>query len=557
MDGASATVLKFPYNNGLSLSPTTGVIPNDVYTIVMLCKFDDGNKMRRIVEFKNGAADEGLYANADNKLQFNSSSNGKVVGPDSLITGGNYVQVALTEDANHVVTGYLNGNQEFQFKAASEAVIDASNTLRFFQDNLSGPNTGEASAGSVARIRLYDRAMGPAEVAALEREPSSVQFSGTGYTVNENAGFATITVTRNGSTSLPAKVNYLTLDETANQKYDYTFAAGQISFAPGETSKTFPILVTDNTTVDGNREVMLYLTDPNGVVLSTPGVAVLTITDDETGPPGTNPVDLSRFFVQEQYYDFLSRYPDSGGWDFWTSQISTCGADVGCNEARRVSVSASFFLSIEFQQSGYLVERTFKTAYGDATRTSSFPSSHQLSVPIVRYNEFLKDAQRIGQGVVVLQPGWEQLLEQNKQAYAAEFVQTDRFMTAFPITMTPAAFVDQLNQNAGNVLSASERTTAINLFAGAGNTSNVTARAQALRQIAEDPDLYNAEFNRAFVLAQYFGYLRRNPDDPQDTDYTGYDFWLTKLNQFNGNYIDSEMVKAFITSLEYRQRFGP
>ena len=59
------------------------------------------------------------------------------------------------------------------------------------------------------------------------------------------------------------------------------------------------------------------------------------------------------------------------------------------------------------------------------------------------------------------------------------------------------------------------------------------------------------------MLAQYFGYLRRNPNDPQDTDYTGYDFWLTKLNQFNGNYINAEMVKAFLSSIEYRQRFGP
>jgi hypothetical protein len=78
-----------------------------------------------------------------------------------------------------------------------------------------------------------------------------------------------------------------------------------------------------------------------------------------------------------------------------------------------------------------------------------------------------------------------------------------------------------------------------------------------VRQIAEDADLYQAEFNRAFVLMQYLGYLRRNPNDPQDTDYTGYDFWLTKLNQFNGNYLSAEMVKAFITSIEYRQRFGP
>jgi CSLREA domain-containing protein len=147
------------------------------------------------------------------------------------------------------------------------------------------------------------------------------------------------------------------------------------------------------------------------------------------------------------------------------------------------------------------------------------------------------------------------------QAYALEFVQTARFMAAnaFPTTMTPTEFVDKLNQNAGNVLSPSERTAAINLFGGAGNTSNNTARAQALRQVAEDTDLYNAEYNRAFVMAEYFGYLRRNPNDaPESTlDYTGYGFWLTKLNQFNGNYINAEMVKAFLSSIEYRQRFGP
>ena len=58
------------------------------------------------------------------------------------------------------------------------------------------------------------------------------------------------------------------------------------------------------------------------------------------------------------------------------------------------------------------------------------------------------------------------------------------------------------------------------------------------------------EFNSAFVLMQYFGYLRRNPNDPQDTDYTGYDFWLTKLNQSNGNFILAEMIKAFLSSIE-------
>jgi hypothetical protein len=130
-------------------------------------------------------------------------------------------------------------------------------------------------------------------------------------------------------------------------------------------------------------------------------------------------------------------------------------------------------------------------------------------------------------------------------------------MSAFPFNLPPSVFVDQLNFNAGNVLSGTERTGIINLFGGAANSSDVNARALALRQVAEDTDLYNAEFNRAFVLAEYFGYLRRNPNDAPDADYTGYDFWLTKLNQFNGNYINAEMVKAFLSSIEYRQRFAP
>src|SRR5262249_34118575 len=90
-------------------------------------------------------------------------------------------------------------------------------------------------------------------------------------------------------------------------------------------------------------------------------------------------------------------------------------------------------------------------------------------------------------------------------------------------------------------------------------TAGTKTRAQVLRAVAEDQDLYNAELNRAFVLAEYFGYLRRNPNDPPEStlDYSGYDFWLTKLNQFNGNYLNAEMVKAFLASIEYRQRFGP
>jgi hypothetical protein len=85
----------------------------------------------------------------------------------------------------------------------------------------------------------------------------------------------------------------------------------------------------------------------------------------------------------------------------------------------------------------------------------------------------------------------------------------------------------------------------------AGLNGATLTRAQVLRQVAESEEFALNEFNRAFVTMEYFGYLRRDPDQ------SGFNFWLNKLNAFNGNFINAEMVKAFITSSEYRQRFGP
>lgn len=88
-------------------------------------------------------------------------------------------------------------------------------------------------------------------------------------------------------------------------------------------------------------------------------------------------------------------------------------------------------------------------------------------------------------------------------------------------------------------------------------TDLTQARASVLRKVAEDSDLRDREKNRAFVLMQYYGYMRRNPDDPQDTDFRGWEFWINKLNEHNGNFVTAEMVKAFIVSTEFRHRFGP
>ncbi len=263
-----------------------------------------------------------------------------------------------------------------------------------------------------------------------------------------------------------------------------------------------------------------------------------------------NPIDESQFFVRQHYLDFLNREPDAPGLAFWTKEITSCGAVPACVENKRVNVSAAFFLSIEFQETGYLVYRAFKAAFGDAT-SPGVPGT----VPVVRLNEFLLDTQRIGRGVVVNQGDWRTQLEANKNAYALEFVQRARFLAAFPTTMSATQFVDQLNTRAGFPLDAAERQALINELA-AGNNS-VAARASVLRKVAEDPTLAEAERNRAFVLMQYFGYLRRNPNDPPDADYTGYDFWLGNLERFQGNFVQAELVKAFILSAEYRQRFAP
>lgn len=268
-----------------------------------------------------------------------------------------------------------------------------------------------------------------------------------------------------------------------------------------------------------------------------------------TQNPISNPIDDAQFFVRQQYLDFLNRPADDLGLAFWTNEITSCGTDAQCIDLKRTNVSAAFFLSIEFQETGYLVYRIYKAAYGDTTSPNV-----AIPVPIIRLNEFLPDAQQIGQGVQVGIGNWETQLENNKSAYAREFVVRQRFLSAYPLTMTAGQFVDKLNESAGGVLSQSERD---QLVAELDAAMDVTqGRASVVRKVAEDADLRQRETNRAFVLMQYYGYLRRNPDDPQDTDFRGWEFWLNKLNQHNGNFGSAEMVTSFLVSIEYRQRFG-
>jgi YVTN family beta-propeller protein len=258
-----------------------------------------------------------------------------------------------------------------------------------------------------------------------------------------------------------------------------------------------------------------------------------------------NASDASQFFVSQHYADFLNRDPDTAGLNFWTNEIESCGANAQCREVKRINVSAAFFLSIEFQNTGYLVYRTYKASFGDL---------QGKPVPL-SFQQLMTDTQRIGRNFIVNVGNWQAQLETNKQAFFLGWVQRPDFLARYPVGMTPADFVNTLNANTGGSLTAPERDALVNQL----SANNTTAgRASVVRQVAENAEFSRREINRAFVLMQYHGYLRRNPDEAPELnrDFSGYNFWLGKLNQFGGNFVQAEMVKAFLTSTEYRNRFG-
>jgi hypothetical protein len=260
--------------------------------------------------------------------------------------------------------------------------------------------------------------------------------------------------------------------------------------------------------------------------------------------PGTNqPITINDadFFVQQQYVDFLSRFPDQSGFNYWTNQITSCGTDAGCVDIRRQNVSGAFFLSGEYQETGFYAIRIQRAAFGKKSNDAALRMTYQ---------QLTQDQRQIGAGVIIGQPGAEALLDANKLAYTAQVAGSAAFAARFPQT-SGDAFVDALYASAGVLPTATERSDAIAAF----GTGGASGRAAALKKVADSTSLRNAETAPAFVLLQYHGYLRRNPTDAPNTDDSGYQFWLTKLNNHGGNYVAAEMVRSFLVSGEYLSRF--
>ena len=342
------------------------------------------------------------------------------------------------------------------------------------------------------------------------------------YTFSGNAG-QQIAITMNSS----ATDTYLYLADASNQllSQDDDSGDGLNSRIPGATGY-FSLPATGTYTVHATT---YQSASPNT------GAYSLSLI-----PANSNPIDDTTFFVRQHYNDFLGRQPDASGLQFWVNEIEQCGGAMQCREVKRINVSNAFFLSIEFQETGFYAIRVQRAAFNRRSDTSSSRMT---------FSELTVAQQQIGAGVIVGQPGYQQVLDSNKNAYAAQVVASSQFAARFP-QATANTFVDALYASAGLTPTTAERAAAINAYNNPGSIGAANSRAAALRVVADSNAVRSAELRTAYVLMEYVGYLRRNPDD------SGYSFWLTKLNQFNGDAIAAEMVKAFISSDEYRRRFG-
>lgn len=350
------------------------------------------------------------------------------------------------------------------------------------------PDPNLNPAGNVVAVAYTNNVAGTATTTLFGIDSASdmlVRIGGANGTPSPNLGVIT-------------NIGALGVDTTEVVGFDITNPGGTAyaTLRVGGNSQLYTInLTTGAATLVGN-------------VGGTSALTGLTAVN-----PAANPIDEARFFVRQQYLDFLNREPDPGGLAFWTNEITKCGADATCINRRRVEVSAAFFVESEFQETGGFLIRTYLAALNRR----------------ITYNEFLRDQSRLAD------------LGGSKQAFLEEFVQRPEFV-ALHGARNNAQYVDALNTNSGNSLTTAERNALV-----AGLNNGTESRASVLRQVADNAAFRTRQFNEAFVLMQYIGYLRRDPDPG------GFAFWLNILNT-TGNF--RAMVCAFITSAEYQARFG-
>jgi hypothetical protein len=235
-------------------------------------------------------------------------------------------------------------------------------------------------------------------------------------------------------------------------------------------------------------------------------------------PYATNPIDDPQFFVRQQYIDFLDREPDPPGFQGWMDVLANCGTKYP-QPCDRIEVSSDFFRSPEFQGRGYFIFRFYIASLG----RNAF------------YKEFMPDLRRVSGFLDDTQ------LEAAKAAFVNDFMSRSDFQQKYGSITDPTAYVDAISNTAGVTLSQRQQLIS-------DLSSGKATRASTLRAIMESQEVYDKYYNTAFVVMQYFGYLRRDPD-------ILYLDWIKIMNENGGDY--RLMINGFINSIEYRQRFGP
>ena len=286
--------------------------------------------------------------------------------------------------------------------------------------------------------------------------------------------------------------------------------------------------------------------------------------------PGTNTpitIDDADFYTAQHYIDFLRRFPDAPGWAHWTGEITMCSSSVNrrpgeteaqCIDRKRTNTSAAFFVSPENQNMGGFVIRVYWGTLGklENAQCPGVPQNLPASCR-PRYSEYIADVAEVNKGIVVNNALSPDVINANKRAFVAKFITRPDFVAAYG-NLNATQFVDKLAQTTGVPLSSSDRAALINEASTPANRASVvfkmvdgtrtTEGGTLIFETSYGQQFYNKEFDPLFVFMEYIGYLRRNPDQG------GFNHWLGKLRHF-GNWVDAEMVRSFIVSPEYRNRF--
>lgn len=390
------------------------------------------------------------------------------------------------------------------------------------------------SASGSNVMRLTNNSLADVTPTWRKKVPPQLQFSAPNFQVSEGVSSATINVTRTGDVSRSVSVNYATLDDPAEvrcdnntdnhgaayARCDYATTIDTLTFATGETTKSFSVPIFDDAHTEGEETVQLLLSSPKGASLGQ-RTATLTIVDNDP-VAAVNPLNSSSFFVRQHYLDFLSREPEGSGLTAWMSVLDNC-SDVNNNPTcDRLTVSSSFFRSDEFQLKGFYVFKFYQLTLG------RLPTYAEISVDMRRVTGQTADE-----------------VFAKRDAFAKDWTQRQEFRDRFD-KLNDSDFLDRLLRTAGleQLSGTVTRQSLINDLVAAQKT-----RTDVLRALVEHPDLDAVEYNAAFVAMQYYGYLRRTPETE------GYNAWLGYLN---AHPTDSRtMVNGFMNSAEYRLRFGP